>query len=88
MVGAETKMYNVLDVQRAGDIMRPKNSRYPYAVRSKIIRGNGNSISVPVNRGIIADQTLTNQGIYVGKNCSYRMIATTLPTLGVTGTAE
>lgn len=69
----------------AGDIIQPKNSRYPYVVSSNIIRGNGNSVSVPVNRGIMADQTLTNQGIYVGKNCSYRVVATNLPTMGVNG---
>ena len=67
----------------AGDIMQPKNSRYPYAVSSNIIRGTGNSVSVTVNRGIIADANLVNQQIYVGKNCSYKVIATNLPKMGV-----
>jgi len=67
----------------AGDIMQPKNSRYPYVVSSNIIRGTGNSVSVTVNRGIIADANLVNQQIYVGKNCSYKVIATNLPKMGV-----
>jgi hypothetical protein len=69
----------------AGDIIQPKNSRYPYVVSSNIVRGTGNSVSVTVNRGIIADANLINQQIYVGKNCSYRVIATNLPKMGVNG---
>jgi hypothetical protein len=69
----------------AGDIIQPKNSRYPYVVSSTILRGSGSVVSVAVNRGIIADASLVGQNIYVGKNCSYRVIATNLPTRGVNG---
>jgi len=69
----------------AGDIIQPKNSRYPYVVSSTVLRGSGSIVSVAVNRGIIADASLVGQNIYVGKNCSYRVIATNLPTRGVNG---
>lgn len=69
----------------AGDIIQPKNSRYPYVVSSNVLRGTGSIVSVAVNRGVIADVSLVGQGIYVGKNCSYRVVATVLPTRGVNG---
>jgi hypothetical protein len=69
----------------AGDIIQPKNSRYPYVVSSTILRGTGSTVSVAVNRGIITDVSLVGQGIFVGKNCSYRVVATVLPTRGVNG---
>lgn len=69
----------------AGDIIQPKNSRYPYVVSTTVLRGSGSVVPVTLNRGVIADASLVGQGIYVGKNCSYRMIATVLPTRGVNG---
>jgi hypothetical protein len=69
----------------AGDIIQPKNSRYPYVVSSTVLRGTGSVVSVALNRGVMSDVNITSQGIYVGKNCSYRVVATNLPTQGVNG---
>lgn len=65
---------------RAGDIIQPDNSRYPYKVEATVTRGIGSTRSVTLHRGVIADQTLTGQQLRVGTACTWKVIVTTLPT--------
>lgn len=65
---------------RAGDIIQPNNSRYPYKVEATVTRGTGTTRSVTLHRGVIADQTLTGQTLRVGNACTWKVIVTDLPT--------
>lgn len=65
---------------RAGDIIQPANSRYPYKVVSDLTRGSGTTRTVHVHRGIIPDQTFTGQQLNVGNDCVWHVVLTNLPT--------
>lgn len=69
-------------VFRAGDFVQPANSRYPYTVLGTVTRGSGSTVSVTLNRDIIASEGLNfaGQDLKVGTEVSWRMVVLNRPT--------
>tara|TARA_R110000868_G_scaffold69724_2_gene204906 strand:- start:134 stop:781 length:648 start_codon:yes stop_codon:yes gene_type:complete len=67
---------------RAGDLIQPENSRYPYSVTTTVLRGSSSTVSVPLHRSIIASEgvNLMTQGVKVGNSATWQVIVTGLPT--------
>lgn len=61
------------------------NYKYPYTVTSRVLRGAGSTIAVPINRPFIdqAGYTEANAGILVGKDVTWQMVMTKKPTYKV-----
>lgn len=57
------------------------NYKYPYTVTSRVLRGSGSTIEVPINRPFIdqAGYTETGAGILVGKDVTWQMVMTSKP---------
>lgn len=71
---------------RAGDIIQPKNSRYPYTVvNTQVLRGSGSTVTLAVNRAVIASENINtvDQGLNVGTDVSWRMILLKKPSYSV-----
>jgi hypothetical protein len=79
-VSSSTVMFSV------GDFIQPTNSRYPYTVVETCTRGLNTTTSVTVNRNIITseDIVLAGQGLDVGKNVTWRVVVSGLPTYQLT----
>nr|DAU83274.1 MAG TPA: hypothetical protein [Caudoviricetes sp.] len=61
------------------------NYKYPYTVTSRVLRGSGSTVEVPINRPFI-DQTGYTEagaGILVGKNVTWQMVMTKKPSYRV-----
>jgi hypothetical protein len=67
---------------KAGDIIQPENSRYPYSVTTQVLRGATSTITVPLHRSIITSEgvNLMTQGVKVGNSATWQMVVTGLPT--------
>lgn len=67
---------------KAGDIIQPENSRYPYSVTTQVLRGATSTITVPLHRSIITSEgvNLMTQGVKVGNSATWQVIVTALPT--------
>lgn len=67
---------------KAGDIIQPDNSRYPYTVVSTVLRGASSTVSVPLHRAIITSEgiNLIGEGVRVGNSATWHVIVTGLPT--------
>lgn len=65
-----------------GDFIQPTNSRYPYTVTQTCTRGLNTTTTVVVHRNIITseDIVLAGQGLNVGKDVTWRVIISALPT--------
>ncbi len=61
------------------------NYKYPYTVTSRVLRGTGSTIAVPINRPFIdqAGYTEANAGIVVGKDVTWQMVMTKKPSYKV-----
>jgi hypothetical protein len=61
------------------------NYKYPYTVTSRVLRGSGSTIAVPINRPFIdqAGYTEAGAGILVGKNVTWQMVMTKKPSYRV-----
>lgn len=68
-------------VFRAGDFVQPANSRYPYTVLGTVTRGTESTVSVSLNRDIIASEGLNfaGQDLKVGTEVSWRMVVISRP---------
>lgn len=71
---------------KAGDIIQPENSRYPYTVTAQVLRGTNTTTSVTLHRAIITSEgiNLVGQGVLVGNSATWRVIVTALPTYALT----
>jgi len=71
---------------KAGDIIQPENSRYPYTITEQVLRGGDATISVTLHRPIITSENiyLVGQGVAVGNSATWRVIVTGLPTYALT----
>jgi hypothetical protein len=69
---------------KAGDLIQPSGSRYPYVVTAPVTRGSGSTITLTVNRGVISDITLVGASILVGNNVTWRVIPMVLPAYNLT----
>jgi hypothetical protein len=69
-------------VFKAGDIVQPENSRYPYTVVSTVLRGTSSTVSVPLHRSIITSEgiNLIGEGVKIGNSATWHVIVTGLPT--------
>lgn len=67
---------------KAGDLIQPENSRYPYSVTETVLRGSNTTTSVILHRPIITSENinLVGQGVAVGNSATWRVIVTGLPT--------
>jgi hypothetical protein len=67
---------------KAGDIIQPENSRYPYSVTTQVLRGATSTITVPLHRSIITSENinLMTQGVKVGNSATWQVVVTALPT--------
>ena len=65
-----------------GDFIQPINSRYPYTVKETVLRGTDTTVVVELHRNIITSEvtTITNAGILVGNDVSWRVVVASLPT--------
>ena len=61
------------------------NYKYPYTVTSRVLRGSGSTVAVPINRPFIdqAGYTEVGAGIIVGSNVTWQMVMTKKPTYRV-----
>lgn len=69
-----------------GDLVQLSgNYKYPYTVTSRVLRGSGSTIAVPIHRPFIdqAGYTETNAGILVGKDVTWQMVMTKKPSYKV-----
>lgn len=66
----------------SGDLIQPVNSRYPYSVVNTVYRGTTSTITINLNRPIITSENIniTNYGIKVGNNVTWRVVVMALPT--------
>jgi hypothetical protein len=57
------------------------NYKYPYTVTSRVLRGSGSTVEVPINRPFIdqAGYTEVGAGIIVGKFVTWQMVMTKKP---------
>lgn len=71
---------------RPGDIIQPKNSRYPYTVVSTATRGSSTTTTVTLNRPVITSENLNlvGDGIRVGNSATWQVVVTVLPTYTLT----
>lgn len=70
----------------AGDFIQlDGNYKYPYTVTSRVLRGSGSTIEVPLSRPFIdqAGYTEVGAGILVGKNVTWQMVMTRKPSYRV-----
>ena len=67
---------------KAGDIIQPSNSRYPYAITGNVLRGSGSTVTVNLHRPIITSENISLGGssVNVGNSCTWRVLVVTLPT--------
>jgi len=67
---------------KAGDIIQPENSRYPYSVTSQVLRGTTSTVIVPLHRSIITSENinLVGEGVKIGNSATWHVIVTGLPT--------
>lgn len=67
---------------RAGDYIQPTDSRYPYTVTGDVVRGEGTTVQVPVNRGRVNEVGYDPVGktLHVGTDVTWRVVATQVPT--------
>ena len=74
-VGSSTVMF------RAGDLIQPADSRYPYTVAGDVVRGVDNSVAVVVHRGRLSEVGYDPVGktLNVGPAVTWRVIATQIP---------
>ncbi len=69
-----------------GDLVQLSgNYKYPYTVTSRVLRGSGSTIAVPIHRPFIdqAGYTEANAGILVGKDVTWQMVMTKKPSYKV-----
>lgn len=69
-----------------GDLIQLSgNYKYPYTVTSRVLRGTGSTIAVPIHRPFIdqAGYTEVNAGIVVGKDVTWQMVMTKKPSYRV-----
>jgi hypothetical protein len=61
------------------------NYKYPYTVTSRVLRGSGSTVAVPINRPFIdqAGYTEVGAGIIVGSNVTWQMVMTKKPSYRV-----
>ena len=61
------------------------NYKYPYTVTSRVLRGSGTTVEVPISRPFIdqAGYTEVGAGILVGKNVTWQMVMTKKPSYRV-----
>jgi len=61
------------------------NYKYPYTVTSRVLRGSGTTVDVPINRPFIdqAGYTEVGAGIIVGKNVTWQVVMTKKPSYRV-----
>lgn len=61
------------------------NYKYPYTVTSRVLRGSGSTVQVPINRPFIDQAGYTEVGasILVGKNVTWQMVMTKKPSYRV-----
>ena len=61
------------------------NYKYPYTVTSRVLRGSGSTVEVPISRPFIdqAGYTEVGAGILVGKNVTWQMVMTKKPSYRV-----
>jgi len=70
----------------AGDFVQLNgNYKYPYTVTSRVLRGSGSTVAVPINRPFIdqAGYTEAGAGILVGKNITWQVVMTKKPSYRV-----
>lgn len=65
----------------AGDLIQPEDSRYPYTVVGRVLRGSSNSITVVVHRGRVNETGYDPVGknLLYGSDVTWRVIATQIP---------
>ena len=69
-----------------GDLVQLSgNYKYPYTVTSRVLRGSGSTIAVPIHRPFIdqAGYTEVNAGIVVGKDVTWQMVMAKKPSYKV-----
>jgi hypothetical protein len=71
-------------VFKKGDFIQPNTSRYPYTVTSDVLASSSGLITVPVNRGIYTDVTLTGKTIIYGPSVKWYVKVTKMPTWTLT----
>lgn len=61
------------------------NYKYPYTVTSRVLRGSGSTVEVPINRPFIdqAGYTEVGAGILVGSNVTWQVVMTKKPSYRV-----
>ena len=58
-----------------GDYIQVNGSRYPYQATARVLRGGGNTVTVPLNRPIVPEDgfTIGGQSVLVGTDCTFRV---------------
>ena len=68
-------------ILRAGDFIQPPQSRYPYIVSNKVIRGTGSEVTATTHRSLISSESATLTGTpLIGTNTTMRVLVQELPT--------
>jgi hypothetical protein len=68
-----------------GDYIQVDGSRYPYQATARVLRGSGDTVTVPLNRPIVPEDgfTIGGQDILVGTDCTFRVRMIQQPTYSV-----
>ena len=71
---------------RAGDIIQPANSAYPYKVVNDVTRGSGVTRTITLHRGTIPETgvTLAGQTLNIGVDVDWRVKIVALPSVTIT----
>ncbi len=81
-ISKTTTVNSATSVFKVGDIIQPNNSRYPYAVIEDVVIGSTTTVTVSLHRPIITSEniTITGENLKIGSSCTWRLVATGLPT--------
>jgi hypothetical protein len=85
-VSAVTSTTSSTVIFEPGDFVQLSgNYKYPYTVTSRVLRGSGTTVAVPINRPFIdqAGYTEAGAGILVGKNVTWQVVMTKKPSYRV-----
>lgn len=70
---------------QVGNIIQSANSVFPYTVTQTVLRGTGDSVTVPVHRIVLDATSNTEYDLRVGQQATWRVVMTAMPRWTITG---
>lgn len=65
---------------KKGDIIQIADYPYPFSVTADVPRGGSATVNITVHRGNFITASVANKAVAVGKDCTFRVFAPSMPT--------